>query len=104
MAGRIDPSRSPRAAVAWRSGRYQVQASAYHANRTPSLNELHRRFAAGTAITNANPLLDPETLVTGDNSESVVNAQTAASTYAARNWVGSAAPLLAAADVKVATS
>jgi outer membrane receptor protein involved in Fe transport len=53
---------SPRAAVAWRSGRFQVQASAYHANRTPSLNELHRRFAAGTAITNANPLLDPETL------------------------------------------
>ena len=53
---------SPRAAVAWRNGRYQVQASAYHANRTPSLNELHRRFAAGTAITNANPLLDPETL------------------------------------------
>jgi outer membrane receptor protein involved in Fe transport len=53
---------SPRAAVAWRSGRFQVQASAYHANRTPSLNELHRRFAAGTAITNANPLLEPETL------------------------------------------
>ncbi len=53
---------SPRAAVAWRRGRSQVQASAYHANRTPSLNELHRRFAAGTAITNANPLLEPETL------------------------------------------
>lgn len=53
---------SPRAALAWRSGRYQVQASAYYANRTPSLNELHRRFAAGTAVTNANPLLDPETL------------------------------------------
>jgi outer membrane receptor protein involved in Fe transport len=53
---------SPRGAVAWRTGRYQVQASVYHANRTPTLNELHRRFAAGTAITNANPLLDPETL------------------------------------------
>jgi len=53
---------SPRAALAWRTGRYQVQASAYYANRTPSLNELHRRFAAGTAVTNANPLLDPETL------------------------------------------
>jgi len=53
---------SPRGAVAWRKGRYQVQASAYYANRTPSLNELHRRFAAGTAITNANPLLEPETL------------------------------------------
>ncbi len=53
---------SPRGAVAWRQGRFQVQASAYHANRTPTLNELHRRFAAGTAITNANPQLDPETL------------------------------------------
>jgi len=53
---------SPRGAVAWRAGRFQVQASAYHANRTPSLNELYRRFAAGTAITNANPLLEPETL------------------------------------------
>ncbi len=53
---------SPRGALAWRRGRFQVQASAYYANRTPSLNELHRRFAAGTAITNANPLLEPETL------------------------------------------
>lgn len=53
---------SPRGAVAWRQGRFQVQASAYHANRTPTLNELHRRFAAGQAVTNANPQLDPETL------------------------------------------
>lgn len=53
---------SPRGAVAWRRGRYQMQASAYYANRTPSLNELHRRFAAGNAVTNANPLLEPETL------------------------------------------
>ena len=53
---------SPRGAIAWRRGRYQVQVSGYHANRTPTLNELHRRFAAGTAITNANPLLEPETM------------------------------------------
>ncbi|MDO8678068.1 MAG: TonB-dependent receptor [Acidobacteriota bacterium] len=53
---------SPRGAVAWRRGRFQAQASAYHAYRTPTLNELHRRFAAGTAVTNANPLLEPETL------------------------------------------
>jgi outer membrane receptor protein involved in Fe transport len=53
---------SPRGAVTWRAGRNQVQVSAYHANRTPTLNELHRRFAAGNAVTNANPLLDPETL------------------------------------------
>lgn len=53
---------SPRGALAWRRGRYQMQASAYYANRTPSLNELHRRFAVGNAVTNANPLLEPETL------------------------------------------
>ena len=53
---------SPRAAISYRWGRYQAQASAYYANRTPSLNELHRRFAVGTQITNANPLLEPETL------------------------------------------
>jgi outer membrane receptor protein involved in Fe transport len=53
---------SPRAAVSWRAGRFQMQASTYYANRTPSLNELHRRFAVGNQITNANPLLEPETL------------------------------------------
>ena len=53
---------SPRAAISWRTGRYQVQASTYYANRTPSLNELHRRFAVGNQVTNANPLLEPETL------------------------------------------
>ena len=53
---------SPRAAVSLRSGRFQYQASAYYANRTPSLNELYRRFAVGNQITNANPALDPETL------------------------------------------
>jgi hypothetical protein len=60
-----------------------------------------QRTADASAIAAAWELLDPETIVTGDNSERVVNAQTAASTYAAKNWVGSAAPLLAAADVKV---
>ena len=53
---------SPRGAVAWRQGRFQMQASGYYANRTPSLNELHRRFAIGNQVTNANPLLEPETL------------------------------------------
>ena len=53
---------SPRGAVSFRVGRVQLQASAYYANRTPSLNELYRRFAAGNTITNANPLLEPETL------------------------------------------
>ena len=53
---------SPRGAVTWRQGRFQMQASGYYANRTPSLNELHRRFAVGNQVTNANPLLEPETL------------------------------------------
>jgi outer membrane receptor protein involved in Fe transport len=53
---------SPRGAVSLRAGRFQFQASGYYANRTPSLNELHRRFAVGNQITNANPLLEPETL------------------------------------------
>jgi outer membrane receptor protein involved in Fe transport len=53
---------SPRAAVSYRTGRYQLQASTYYANRTPTLNELHRRFAVGNQVTEANPLLEPETL------------------------------------------
>ncbi len=53
---------SPRASVAWRRNHFRVQASAYQANRTPSLNELHRGFSAGNVVTNPNPLLDPETL------------------------------------------
>jgi outer membrane receptor protein involved in Fe transport len=53
---------SPRGAVSLRLGRFQFQGSGYYANRTPSLNELHRRFAVGNQITNANPQLEPETL------------------------------------------
>jgi outer membrane receptor protein involved in Fe transport len=53
---------SPRGAVMYRVGRVQLQSSAYYANRTPSLNELHRRFAVGNQLTLANPLLEPETL------------------------------------------
>lgn len=53
---------SPRAALSARVGRVQLQASTYYANRTPSLNELHRRFAVGNQLTLANPLLEPETL------------------------------------------
>lgn len=53
---------SPRAAVSGRLGRVQVQASTYYANRTPSLNELFRRFAVGNQETRANSQLNPETL------------------------------------------
>ncbi|MBI3050722.1 MAG: TonB-dependent receptor [Acidobacteria bacterium] len=54
---------SPRAAAAWTlSPVTSVHASVYRAHRTPTLNELHRRFAVGNTVTNANPLLDPERL------------------------------------------
>jgi outer membrane receptor protein involved in Fe transport len=54
---------SPRASAAWRlSAMTSVHASVYRAHRTPTLNELHRRFAVGNTVTNANPLLDPEHL------------------------------------------
>lgn len=53
---------SPRAAVAWRRGDYALQGAVYYANRPPTLNELHRGFRVGNAVTNPNPLLDPETL------------------------------------------
>ncbi len=53
---------SPRASVAWRTGRYTVKGAVYHASRTPTLNELHRGFRAGNVVTNPNPLLEPEVL------------------------------------------
>lgn len=53
---------SPRASIAWRQGRYALQGAVYHANRPPTLNELHRGFRVGNVVTNPNPLLDPETL------------------------------------------
>lgn len=53
---------SPRASIAWRRGRYALQGAVYHANRPPTLNELHRGFRVGNVVTNPNPLLDPETL------------------------------------------
>ena len=54
---------SPRVSAAWRlSSITSVHTSVYRAHRTPTLNELHRRFAVGNTVTNANPLLDPEHL------------------------------------------
>ena len=53
---------SPRAAIAYKVGRYALQGAAYRAYRPPTLNELHRGFRVGNAVTNPNPLLDPETL------------------------------------------
>lgn len=54
---------SPRASAAWElSPIASLHGSVYRAHRTPTLNELHRRFAVGNAVTNANPQLDPEHL------------------------------------------
>lgn len=53
---------SPRAMLAWRQGAVGAQASVYRSHRTPTLNELHRGFRVGNAVTLANPLLEPETL------------------------------------------
>lgn len=53
---------SPRATVAWRQGVLGFQASAYRSHRTPTLNELHRGFRVGNAVTRPNPLLEPEQL------------------------------------------
>jgi outer membrane receptor protein involved in Fe transport len=44
------------------SNAVSLQASTYRSSRTPSLNELHRGFRVGNAVTNPNPLLDPERL------------------------------------------
>ncbi len=58
---------SPRVSAAWRlSDITSVHGSVYRAHRTPTLNELHRRFAVGNAVTNANPELDPEHLTGAD--------------------------------------
>jgi outer membrane receptor protein involved in Fe transport len=53
---------SPRASVAWRLGDVALQGAVYRSHRPPTLNELHRGFRAGNAVTNPNPLLEPEKL------------------------------------------
>lgn len=54
---------SPRGSVAWQlQDGVSLQASAYRAHRTPTLNELHRGFRVGNVQTNPNPLLQPEAL------------------------------------------
>jgi outer membrane receptor protein involved in Fe transport len=48
--------------VAWRLGDTTLQASAYRAHRTPTLNELHRGFRVGDVVTDPNAQLEPEHL------------------------------------------
>ena len=49
---------SPRAAVMWRQGRFQMQASGYYANRTPSLTSC-TRFAVGKPLRMTNRCSNP---------------------------------------------
>jgi outer membrane receptor protein involved in Fe transport len=67
---------SPRVSVAWRQGAWALNGSVYHASRTPTLNELHRGFRAGNAVTNPNPLLDPETLTGVEGGVLVTHGRT----------------------------
>ena len=53
---------SPRLGVAFRLGDVRLQAAAYRAHRTPTLNELYRGFRVGNILTNPNSQLEPETL------------------------------------------
>ncbi len=54
---------SPRLGVAYRmNDLVTLQSAVYRAHRPPTLNELHRGFRAGNAVTNPNSQLDPEHL------------------------------------------
>ncbi|HXG89202.1 MAG TPA: TonB-dependent receptor [Vicinamibacterales bacterium] len=53
---------SPRVGVGYRLGNVTLQAAAYRAHRTPTLNELHRGFRVGAIVTNPNVLLEAEEL------------------------------------------
>jgi outer membrane receptor protein involved in Fe transport len=54
---------SPRVSASYAlSDGASAHGAVYRAHRTPTLNELHRGFRVGNAVTNPNPLLDPETL------------------------------------------
>jgi outer membrane receptor protein involved in Fe transport len=53
---------SPRLGIAFRLGEVRLQAAAYRAHRTPTLNELYRGFRVGNILTNPNSQLEPETL------------------------------------------
>jgi outer membrane receptor protein involved in Fe transport len=66
-ADRDDLAFSPSLGLAWRATEsVTARAAAYSAYRTPTLNELYRPFRIGTITTNANPALEPETLLGGE--------------------------------------
>ena len=58
---------SPSAGVVWSGeGGLRLHASAQHAFRRPTLNELYRPFRVGNVITDANPALRTETITSGE--------------------------------------
>lgn len=58
---------SPSAGVIWTVAEgLQLHASAQHAFRRPTLNELYRPFRVGNVITDGNPNLRTETVTTGE--------------------------------------
>ncbi|MBC8012438.1 MAG: TonB-dependent receptor [Burkholderiales bacterium] len=62
-----DVAFSPSLGLAWRATKtLTARAAAYSAYRTPTLNELYRPFRIGAITTQANPELEPETLVGGE--------------------------------------
>jgi outer membrane receptor protein involved in Fe transport len=67
FADRDDLAFSPSAGFAWRATEtLTARAAVYSAYRTPTLNELYRPFRIGAITTQANPGLDPETLLGGE--------------------------------------
>ncbi len=67
FADRDDLAFSPSIGLAWRATEtLTARAAAYSAYRTPTLNELYRPFRIGAITTQANPDLDPETLLGGE--------------------------------------
>ena len=58
---------SPSAGLVWRvNDTLRLHASAQHAFRRPTLNELYRPFRVGNVITEANPNLQTETVTSGE--------------------------------------
>jgi outer membrane receptor protein involved in Fe transport len=57
---------SPRFGVRYRMGDFSIQAAAYRAYRSPTLNEMYRGFRVGNTQTNPNSQLDPEKLTGGE--------------------------------------
>ena len=67
FTARSENAFSPRVSVIKRFDRgISLSASAYHAFRAPTLNELYRNFRVGNIVTNANAALRAERLTGGD--------------------------------------